>query len=466
MAVNNATILDQIWLKGSNDYQQRVPRASQAGVAETQKAIFSDRVLVNEFQTALINRIGMTIIHQRRWENPLSFFKVGKLQYGTTIQEVANNLIKAKGYELDAQTLLKVNVPESKVAYHNVNRKDKYPITINEVELRQAFIDDYGLNNYINSLLEIPFTSDNYDEYNIMLNLIALYEANNGGFFKVQVQDVVADDTGAAAKNLLKLIRGYMGKMKFMSSLYNKAAIPNHTDASDLILLITPEVHASLDVDALATLFHIEKAEVDARIIEVDQFPIAGAQALLVDKNWFVCADYVYENTSFWNPETLSTNYWLHHWGVYSCSPFMNAILFTTADPTTPSVVTMEMTGFAIKVQDNGVDTDTVEAGGVYGTKVTLTGSVTPSTNTNVALLPESFTYTISAFNPGNGSDVAASAYDLSDRTYIDRAGMLHIQDDIETGVKITINAISTYVDPSTSPIPAAKTGSVTVTVG
>lgn len=462
MAVNNTTILDQIWLKGSNDYQQRVPKASQAGVAATQRAIFSDRVLYNEFQKNLVNRIGLTLIHQRRWENPLAFFKVGMLQFGDTIQEVANKLIKAKGYEMDAQTLLKTNVPESKVAYHNVNRQDKYPITINDVELRKAFIDDYGLNNYINSLLEIPFTSDNYDEYNIMLNLIALHESYNGGFFKVQVADVVSDATGAAAKNLLKLIRAYMGKLKFLSALYNKAGIPNHTDPSDLVLIITPEVKASLDVDALATLFHIDKAEVDARIIEVDQFPIVGAQAVLVDKNWFVCGDYVYENTSFWNPETLSTNYWLHHWGVYSTSPFMNAVLFTTADPTTPSVVTMTMTGFAIAIQADGENVNTVSAGGIYDTKVTLTGSVSPD-NSNVVLTPDSFTYTIGAY--GVGDNDAPVAIDLSDRTYIDRAGKLHIQDDIDAGTVITINAISTYVDPSSSPIPGALTGTVTVTV-
>lgn len=120
MAVKNATILDQIWLQGTNDYQQRVPKATQAGIEATVRAIYSDKAIYNQFVDALVNRIGRTVIHQRRWENPLALFKIGKLEVGDSIQEVTNNLIKAKGYEMDAQTLLQINRPESKVFYHNV----------------------------------------------------------------------------------------------------------------------------------------------------------------------------------------------------------------------------------------------------------------------------------------------------------------------------------------------------------
>lgn len=450
MAVKNATILDQIWLQGTNDYQQRVPKATQAGVEATVRAIYSDKAIYNQFVDALVNRIGRTVVHQRRWENPLALFKIGKIEFGDSIQEVANKLIKAKGYEMDAQTLLQINRPESKVFYHNVNREDKYAITINDVELKRAFIDEYGLNNYINSIMEIPFTSDNKDEYEIMVNLIAEYEKNNNGFFKVKVSDVVSDDTGAAAKKLLKLIRGYVGKLKFLSAMYNRAGIPNYTPQSDLILITTPDVKASLDVDALATLFHLEKAEIQERIVEIEQFPIPGAQALLVDKNWFVCADYVYETTSFYNPETLSTNYWLHHWGVYSCSPFMNAVLFTTADATNPATVVMTPTSFELTVS-----ADEAAAGSA---DVTVTGKISGTVvgdSDVVEVLPDSFVYSLNAEIPAvpaesvDEEDEPAIPVQLNSRTYIDRNGILHIQKGLEVGTVITITATSTYKNPS-----------------
>lgn len=438
MAVKNATILDQIWLQGTNDYQQRVPKTTQAGVEATVRAIYSDKAIYNQFVDALVNRIGRTLVHQRRWENPLALFKIGKLEFGDSIQEVANKLIKAKGYEMDAQTLLQINRPESKVFYHNVNRQDKYAITINDVELKRAFINEYGLNNYINSIMEIPFTSDNKDEYEIMVNLIAEYEKNNNGFFKVKVSDVVSDDTGVAAKKLLKLIRGYVGRLKFLSAMYNRAGIPNYTPQSELILITTPDVKASLDVDALATLFHLEKAEIQERIVEIEQFPIPGAQALLVDKSWFICADYVYETTSFYNPETLSTNYWLHHWGVYSCSPFMNAVLFTTEDATNPATVVVTPTSFELTVSADEA------AAGSKDVKVTgkISGTVVGDSDV-VEVLPDSFVYTL------NAVDSDDDPVQLNSRTYIDRDGILHIQKSLEVGTVITITATSTYKNPS-----------------
>ena len=41
MAVNNSTILDRIWLSGTNDYQQRIPQTTQNDIAATQAALFA-----------------------------------------------------------------------------------------------------------------------------------------------------------------------------------------------------------------------------------------------------------------------------------------------------------------------------------------------------------------------------------------------------------------------------------------
>ena len=66
MAVKNSTILDQVWLSATNDYQQRIPRASQEGVTKVAKALFQpmNRNYYNEFVNALINRIGLTVVRQ------------------------------------------------------------------------------------------------------------------------------------------------------------------------------------------------------------------------------------------------------------------------------------------------------------------------------------------------------------------------------------------------------------------
>ena len=45
-----------------------------------------------------------------------------------------------------------------------------------------------------------------------------------------------------------------------------------------------------------------------------------------------------FRRTSFFNPETLRNNHWLHYWGIKSTSPFKQAVVFTTTQPSITSV--------------------------------------------------------------------------------------------------------------------------------
>ena len=79
MAVDNATILDKVRLKGTDDYQQRIPSATQTGVANTMRYLFDpmNRQYLNDCVWNMVNRIGLTVMAQNApFENPLSIFKI------------------------------------------------------------------------------------------------------------------------------------------------------------------------------------------------------------------------------------------------------------------------------------------------------------------------------------------------------------------------------------------------------
>ena len=448
MAQNNQTILANAWIEGSNDFQQRIPDPTQAGVAATLDAIFApmNNRFYNEFVDVLVNRIGMTYVHQQSFRNPLAVFKKEFMYYGSTVQETFFKWVKAHSYDDASETLLKMQRPEADVCYHSMNRKDRYEITVNREELRQAAAEEFGLNRYIAGIMDIPMNSDEYDEYQIMKELIAFYE-NSWGFFKVNTAAPV-DET--SAKALLKSIRTYSGKLKFPSSLYNASVVQEIPvfvkDSSELVLLVTPEVQASLDVDALAVLFNVEKAEVQSRIVEIDEFPIPGAYALLTTEDFFQCRDTLYENASFYNPETLGVKYYLHHWGIYSASPFVPAILFTSDESTVTPKITVSPTTLTISAKSS-----TVEAGGTVQLTAAFTGTTTAN-DAGIAVQPQAAKWSLSAADSSN------AAVDLNTRTYVDRLGLLHVQKSLATGVKITVNASAVYVNPSggTSEIAAA----------
>jgi len=454
MATDNYTILHDIWLRGTNDYQQRVPEPTQSNIDATMGALFDpmNQNYFNQFMDALIMRIGTTYVHQQSFTNPLREFKKPQLIYGSTIQEMIPKWIRAHSYIDDAEDVFKMARPDARVWYHSQNRRDRYDITINDVELRTAFTQDNGLNKLVSSIMRVPINSDEYDEYRIMMQLIAIYE-QKWGFYKHALSAAPTDE--ATGKEFLQALRSYAGLLRFPSTTYNNGALPDipiFVNPDELILLVTPQTQAALDVQTLAVLFHMEKAEIEYRTILVDQFPIANDDcvALLTTRDFFMCCDTVYRNTSMYNPKTLGTNYFLHHWGVYSVSPFVPAIMFTVGGQTTTiDTVTQTVTGMTISPA-----TDTVSAGEDVELTVALTGSLNPDVP-YLKVAPSAATYVTTVMR----DDEPVS----SPRTRVDEYGILHVARTLEVGDVITVTAKSTYVNPSGDTTEYTATGTYTV---
>lgn len=468
MAENNSTILDHIWLAGTNDYQQRVPQVTQGSIAETQAALFAPENLnyYNQFVDALVNRIGSTYVHQQQFRNPLRMFKKDMLRYGDKAQEIAVKWIKAHSYVDNAEDVFKMHRPDANVWFHTVNRREYYPITVNREELEFAFTEEYGLNAFVAGIMQAPQNSDEYDEYRIMLELMAHYE-NNFGFYKHQLS--AAPTNQATAQELLVQLRSYAGMMRFPSSRYNAGLIrdvPVFANPSELVLLMTPQTNAVIDVYALAAAFNMEKESIQQRIVMVDEFPIPNAVALLTTEDFFQCRDKLNQTTSQYNPLTLGTNYLLHRWGVYSVSPFVPAVLFTTASGSSISTVTQALTAITLAADDS-----TPHAGQNVQLSVTLTGTLTEGANSYagdaIVLAPKAATYEVGitrSTTEGEGeSAVTTTSAVKSVRTYIDEYAVLHIADDLEVGDVITVTATSTYVNPSGAT--SALTDDVTLTI-
>lgn len=454
---NNTTIMNAVWLEASDDFQQRIPNPSQVGIAATTKALFEpfNRPLLNQFMSIFINKIAYGYVHNKVFDNPFSVFKRQPLEYGQTVQEAALKFIQAHSYRDDwgtraddIENLLKVHRPDGSVAYHTVNREDTYPISINTMELRGAFNSEMGLNNLLSAIMQVPYNSDNYDEYRIFLELLSFYEANHG-FFKQQVSAVTDE---ATAKAFLKQVRAYAGKLRFPSSLYNALSVKdipvwiNPDEADELVLITDPDTLASIDVDALAALFNVDKAELKYRTLIVDRIPIPGAVALLTTADFFVCADYAYETTSFFNAQTLTENYYLHHIGMYSVSPFVPAILFTTEAGTDVPTVTLNATGFSLVDGDGNSTHDTLMLPPETDVEIPLTASLIGTLSADpvdtdlmsLTVAPDSFTWDIvtqAGYFVEESVEPVPYAYDPT-KIYLDQNLVLHIKRD---GVPIAV---------------------------
>lgn len=457
MAVNNSTIAGRIWLSGTNDYQQRVPAPDVADMAETSKFLFDpmNRKYLNEFMDSFVNRIGTQVVHNNAWENPLAVFKRATMRYGSAIQESAVKWIKGHSYNIDDNVLFELAKPEAAVWYHTVNRQERYDITVELPDLQKAFLDEYGLNRLIDAILTVPRNSDNYDEYLSMMQQIAYYE-ENWGFYKHQLASVPDDEE--SGKAFLKAVRADAMKLAYPTAYYSpvsaKYGIPVFAKPEELVLFVTADVAASVDVDTLAAIFNLGKAEIRYRQIVVPEFPNQNGFALLTTDQFFVAADYVYANESFYNPKNLATNYYLHHWEIVSASPFVPAILYTTDAGTSMSTVTQSVTGLTITANPT-----TVEPGGTSQLTVDLTGTVTDN-DAGIDVKPDAVYWSISAETAAAEGDPIA----LNSRTYVDRDFTLHVQkSDLEAGNVLHVTGTSVYVNPSGTTTQKTKTVDITI---
>lgn len=469
MAIDNATILDAIWVEGSNDYQQRIPLASKAGVSQVQDALFSpmNRQLWNEFETGLINRIGSVIAADFNWENPLAIFKREELlPMGSTIEEYAFDLIEASGYDVRDSNLFKVNPGKVYSAFHTVNRKDRYDISVNQAEVAQAFVSSTGLNDFITRKLAIPGKSDAYDEYRVMIQLIAEAFSRNRIYNE---QSVIADlnaPTETELKRLSQKIREHAKLLTLVpTKRYNSQRVPMVSNKEDLVLFTTPKISSNLDVNVLADSFNIDRADFANRVVEIDEFPIAGVHAMLVDKNWFVYGDFLREVSSFWNAQNLVYNYYLHHWGVYSVSPFEQAVIFSNENSTTYGTVEVDLTGITASLVDSEGNPVTTWTKGDELPQLIVTGAgnITGDDEGNF-ILPSEYTKTITISAGTDPGDPEAP--EKNSRTYVDRVGQVHFQANLKATNVVEIVVESAYIDPSgDGSISNTYTDTVSVTI-
>lgn len=399
----NEQLLDAIRNDASPDYIARIPSATQAGVQAVLGALQNYRQQQNEFIDALVNKIAMSIIRAHSWTNPLAEFKMGMLGPGDSIEEIMVGLIKAKTYDpsRDAleQELFATEPIEVQTNYHRVNRRDKYKVTINQPLLNQAFNKPMGLSDFASQIMAAPGKSDQWDEFLLMCRLFSEYE-RNGGYHKVKIRDISDPDSptlAADTKAVLTKIRATVETLKFISTAYNAARMPISAQPDELVLFVTPDFAATLDVEALAGAFNVEKMALSGRIITIpkEQIGIDNVHAILTTKDFFVVADQLFETASQWNPASLQNNYWLHRWQVISASRFVPAIAFTVDEgdeiiKLNPAVTALEAItvtaadGTTVTEVQRGeryqLNTDTVTDGNSDGVRWSLTGSTSPRT--------------------------------------------------------------------------------------
>ena len=449
----------------SPQFQVRIPAATQGNIRRSIETIDQYPVLRDEFFNTFIQRlIGMYIKHSD-YDNPLRDMGVPNQmkRYGGTYEQAAVGLIEARTRDYNKEYLGddvygRYRIPV-KNYFHALNFNHYYPVTIPADAILTAFTDEGGMSEFIAEIMDAPIKSDRNDMYLMMCQCFAEY-ARQGGYYRIHTADVGAStSTRDDAIGMLRQIRTINDTLKATPisgmSKYNAAHWVIPWNKNDAVLFATPAVIAALDVEALAQMFNIDRAEIDYRIIPInpEQFGINGVQAILTTTDFWFKWDEIQETTnSPINPIDGSYNIFYKHAGSITPNPLANAILFWTGEGTRESIVLPENVGatkpdFALELRKYGNDSvipDGVARGGVVQVVSEITVSNDPT------FKPIGIEYKLE----GNTSQF----------TKLDNEGILVCGLD-ETADVLKITAKATYIDPRTPEIDATTSVALNVVV-
>lgn len=327
-------MLNAIREESSQSYKDMVPIATLQNLQEVGNPILKYSNVANEFLDALVNKIVMQLIERKMWDNPLAILKTGEMPLGMDIEDIHTNPAAAESYdgtETGMADILKMHKPDTATAYYRMNRQDKYPVTINNQQLRRAFTAWGKLEDLIGQIVDSLYNGNTIDEYQYTKALVS--DALAAG--KIQTQNIQAVINEQTGKAFMKALRTMSTLFTFPSAQYNNYKLNGGTmdritwsPISDQIILIRADTASAVGVDVLSTLFNLNYGDYVARQIIVDNFNDDVTQAVLCDRRAFVIYQQLREFATFFNASSLGWQYYYHAWDLFAMSPFKNCVAF------------------------------------------------------------------------------------------------------------------------------------------
>lgn len=360
-------ILNVIRQNAGAEYMAQVPKIEKAtDIPKVGEIIYGTPALANRFLNELVNRIAMVVVQSATFNNPYSRLKKGYLGFGETIENVFVNI--AKGLTSDPEKAkareLARYIPDVRAAFHVINWRAMYPVTISEQDLQQAFLDIEGVQALIAKIVDSVYKGAEYDEF-LLFKYLIIKNVTKG---KVSVSSIAADDV----KNGAVAFRATSNLLTFMSADYNAAQVQTNTPRNRQVIFMDSTFNAQYDVEVLAAAFNMERAEYTGSLYLIDHFntfdsdrfsaimaesdgldPVTADElalmsdikAIIFDEDWFMVYDNLNRFTETFVGSGPYWNYFYHTWKTVSFSPFANAVAFVeaAATPALPTSLTLEV---------------------------------------------------------------------------------------------------------------------------
>lgn len=366
--------LNNIRYEASQEYQKRIPEATQANLQDIYATILNEGDIYAEFADILI-KVARTILHVGSVRGHLEFMNDGQLDMGCAVEEIMTDIFNSYEYDPNDCNLCPKDQANIKAFYQTQNRANKYQVSINPERMRCAFSSRDGLGALINSILKKLRDSNDYDEFVIKKQLLGAVEVT-----EVNVADVT---DVASAKSLVQAINTYIDKLTFPSRDFNKAGFMVETDKADIRVIMRSDIMRQLDALLYTDAYNVNFAKIDAPVELVDDFGENTDMICMIQNEKFIrVMDRLRTERSFENGSNLNIAYWYHVWQVFMASNFLEAVRIRKEVPTTSATVDSEELTLAVGATHQAVVT-------TQPTNASYTNVVWASSDENVATVSE-----------------------------------------------------------------------------
>lgn len=349
MALNRAQVaLNLIRTMGSDAYKNSVPALTEETPISTVWGVFTSQPLVYKEFTQLFGAFMELEVMKNRWDNPLGELIVSGSPLGEFSAVVGSNPATPRPYDpAHPERVLQYAMSDDKVVYYTRNIKEFFKVSFAYEDMKGAF-QSYGkFDEYMSMKMATLESGKNISSYNHMMeSLVVNYYA--GVFVESDIH--ISPETTNFGPWTTAVKTAY-DEMLFPSYKYNKygnleganGPFKAWSKPEDIFILTTIGWMNTVDVEFLAAKFNLEKAEIAKRIIKVPEFGYdvhdnegnfvthitSPIEAVVIDRRALKFKNDLDLDTSFFNDETLVSNYWKHFWATYQINPLAQVLVFT-----------------------------------------------------------------------------------------------------------------------------------------
>lgn len=271
----------------------------------------------------LVFKIARSAIRKVQSSNPLQFIDKGTIENGVIIEDAIVKLAESYAFDKNAVDVFAKKNPELVVRYFKDWTEKQFQTTVSFNDLRKVLLSGQSAEQIAETIVANLSESEGYEDFVNSKQIFEYASTEQDG--NVPMVKVGNDISITNIKAILKALKDTVDGMSFVNSDFNKANIKRSTPKDRIYIVMPYWIKNAIDVDELAGVFNLSKAEIESKIVTID----SGNNIYVVDREAIIKYTRLYLMTDEWNAKALYMNYFLTVDRMYAFSQLFDSAFIT-----------------------------------------------------------------------------------------------------------------------------------------